>query len=609
MSRRSGSHHGKAKRPRAGSNGSAAQPTSSSSLSLSTRSTGDVLLVPLALKSNDGRWLWPEKYLPLLKAYHDHMCPAEAAEWSSTHLTEPTTAELAQNLNTAAIPYITKPQATALLIAAGKWPAQTAVVADPDDASTAPSSSSSSSSFSSSSSSTPSPSSSSSSPSLPLANNTDPPLGGVPPPASLPLPPSPRLASRLRAAAHAARSDKDRAARARRHQRRIDRRVAKAARAADRERRRREREDEDNERRSRQRQHDDERRRDRSRERARRDCRNRSRSHDRGPDHKSGGGGSSSSSSSSASTTSSQTLRRSPSPVRPDGPLSGSYSRFMPRILSTRLMASDAILNMPSSLTDRTKRMCAAFMFVDSSDFLAGERAADGIHIGTDGTHTVRNRRAPFNSSEDASFMFDCWSRTIRACWPNDTLLLDELTKYTLYIGQLFKRLTPLGVYLVDHRWRSIACMYRCSVWPMLPEVAVAIAFIAATHSRDVRATGLQCVMCAGPHAVADCHTHVGIDMSGLFAASKSSLISSGSSSSSSSSRTTGRSGVSSGTASGVGSRGRGAPRPPQKPDSCDHFNSSRGCKYHDSKCSYTHKCGKCGTHGHSTSACKVKGK
>jgi hypothetical protein len=242
-----------------------------------------------------------------------------------------------------------------------------------------------------------------------------------------------------------------------------------------------------------------------------------------------------------------------------------------------------------------------------SSDFLAGERAADGIHIGTDGTHTVRNRRAPFNSSEDASFMFDCWSRTIRACWPKDILLIDELTKYTLFIGQLFKRLTPLGVYLVDHRWRSLACAYRCSVWPMLPEVAVAIAFIAALHSREIPATGLHCSLCAGPHAINNCHTHVGIDMSGLLAISKSSVIPRSSSSSSNNRLSAGRTGVSSGTASGTGNRGRGAPRPPQKLDSCDHFNSSRGCKYHDSKCNYTHKCSKCGTQGHASTACKVK--
>ena len=590
-----------AKRPRTGSN--------------TTRSTGDPVLVPLSLKLRDDRWLWPEKHHSLLKAYHDHACPEEAATWVATKLHEPSTADLAQNLNTAAIPYITKPQAKALLVAAGKWPPLIASTAPPPAAS-----SSSSSLLSSSSSSL----SSSFPPLYPLGL---PPVLGGPPLGGVPFVPPAVPADAAATAAAAADAD--------RRQRRTERRLAKAKRAADRELRRRRRaqdhDAEDEQHRLRQRQYDDDERRARDRDR------DRSRSHDRGRrrddhhrarpprsrsrshEHKGGGGGggghvSSSSSTSSSSSSSSmvpnQTYRRSPSPIRPEGPLSGSYSRFLPRILSTRSIAHDATLNMPSTLTDRTKKMSAAFMFCDSSDFLAGERAADGIHIGTDGTHTIRNRRAPFNSSEDASFMFDCWSRTIRACWPKDPLLPDELTKYTLYISQLFKRLTPLGVYLVDHRWRSIACTYRCSVWPMLPEVAVAIAFIAALHSRDItRATGTgqQCALCAGPHAVSDCHTHVGIDLSGLLAASKSSVIT-GSSSLSSNRLSTGRT-VSSGTANGIGSRGRGAPRPSQKPDSCDHFNSSRGCKYHDSKCNYTHKCGKCGTQGHASTTCKVKGK
>jgi hypothetical protein len=581
------------------------------------------VLVPLSLKLRDDRWLWPEKHHSLLKAYHDHACPDEAATWVATKLHEPSTADLAQNLNTAAIPYITKPQAKALLVAAGKWPPLIASTAPP------PTASSSSSSLLSSSSS----SLSSSFPPLYQLGSSLPPVLGGPPLGGVPFVPPAVPAD----AAAAAAGDADR------RQRRTERRLAKAKRAADREFRRRRRaqdhDAEDEQHRLRQRQYDDDERRarDRDRDRSRshdrarrrddhhraRPPRSRSRSHEhKGGGGRGGGGGvggghvsssssTSSSSSSSSSMVPSQTYRRSPSPIRPEGPLSGSYSRFLPRILSTRSIAHDATLNMPSTLTERTKKMSAAFMFCDSSDFLAGERAADGIHIGTDGTHTIRNRRAPFNSSEDASFMFDCWSRTIRACWPKDPLLPDELTKYTLYISQLFKRLTPLGVYLVDHRWRSIACTYRCSVWPMLPEVAVAIAFIAAIHSRDItRATGTgqQCALCAGPHAVSDCHTHVGIDLSGLLAASKSSVITGSSSSSSNNRSSTGRT-VSSGTANGIGSRGRGAPRPSQKSDSCDHFNSSRGCKYHDSKCNYTHKCGKCGTQGHASTACKVKGK
>jgi hypothetical protein len=196
-SKKSGSRRGKAKRPRAGSNSSAGiiQPT--------TRSTGDAVVVPISLKLNDDRWLWPEKHHSLLKAYHDHACPAEAALWASTNLVEPTTAELAQNLNTAAIPYITKPQAKTMLVAAGKWP-----VRGPDDLSTAPSSSSSSSSsssfsLSSSSSSSSAPSYSSSS-LLSLSSalvNGDPLLVWVPPASKSPGPAVPPLQP-LRSVAH-----------------------------------------------------------------------------------------------------------------------------------------------------------------------------------------------------------------------------------------------------------------------------------------------------------------------------------------------------------------------------------------------------------------------